>query len=112
MQPLGMENRLIKDSQISASSVFTRLPHRDARQARLNNNYAWCSDTVTQQWVRVDLTRRMSITGISVQGDPEYPILYFAEFKLRYSVDGKKYMYYIGTRGYPKVCFLYAFRFW
>ena len=42
--PLGMETNQIKDQQITASSVFCyNAAKHEAKNGRLNNQYAWCA---------------------------------------------------------------------
>lgn len=104
-QPLGMERKIIADSQITRSSVYKGRSTHEGYQARLNNNQCWCSATPTQsdQWVKVDLRHPMSITGIATQGDPNHLPNFVTKFKLRYSVDGSNYFYKIDDRYFVKV---------
>eukprot|EP00794_Sanderia_malayensis_P008094 gene8094-8961_t len=87
-----MERRIISDAQITASSTFNSNTHK-GKEARLNNNRCWCSATATQtnQWVRIDLEKRLRVTGIAIQGDPAYTPNYIKKFKLKYSIDGTLY---------------------
>eukprot|EP00112_Aurelia_sp_Birch-Aquarium-sp1_P008512 Seg194.3_Seg194.2 transcript_id=Seg194.3_Seg194.2/GoldUCD/mRNA.D3Y31 product="Coagulation factor VIII" protein_id=Seg194.3_Seg194.2/GoldUCD/D3Y31 len=103
-QALGMERKIIADSQITQSSVYHVTTH-EGYQARLNNNQCWCSANLRQsdQWVKVDLRHPMSITGIATQGDPNHPSNFVTKFKLRYSVDGSNYFYKIDNLYHEKV---------
>ncbi|KAK7882323.1 hypothetical protein WMY93_028497 [Mugilogobius chulae] len=93
--PLGMENRLIQDHQISASSTanswyggpwksyFARLNKQgtiNAWQARTND---------LQQWLQVELPQVKKITGIITQGAKALgKEMYVISFSLQYSNDG------------------------
>ena len=80
--------------------------HYKGYNARLDNNMHWCSFTgsdVLKQWVKVDLRYPYSITGISIQGDSHYPPNYIKKFKLRYSVNGKDFLYKVDTTNVQKV---------
>eukprot|EP00794_Sanderia_malayensis_P008095 gene8095-8963_t len=87
-----MERRIISDAQITASSTFNSNTHK-GKEARLNNNRCWCSATATQtnQWVRIDLEKPLRVTGIAIQGDPNFFPNYIKKFKLKYSIDGTLY---------------------
>uniref|UniRef100_A0A8C1KDQ7 ferroxidase n=1 Tax=Cyprinus carpio TaxID=7962 RepID=A0A8C1KDQ7_CYPCA len=71
--PLGMESGLIKDTQITASSVASSLYQWHPWYARLNKNgtvNAWQAkvNNDTQPWIQVDLKDKKKITGIITQG--------------------------------------------
>uniref|UniRef100_A0A8C1XCJ6 ferroxidase n=1 Tax=Cyprinus carpio TaxID=7962 RepID=A0A8C1XCJ6_CYPCA len=71
--PLGMESGLIKDTQITASSVASSLYQWHPWYARLNKNgtvNAWQAKVKndTQPWIQVDLKDKKKITGIITQG--------------------------------------------
>ncbi|XP_019631135.1 PREDICTED: uncharacterized protein LOC109475034 [Branchiostoma belcheri] len=87
--PLGMENGVIKDYQITASSTDGR-NGTQAHYGRLNGWAAWWSNGVPQgvlgidEWFQVDLLKPMYVTGIITQGLARAFIL---TFKIRYSND-------------------------
>ncbi len=90
-----MEHGIILDAQITESTTFGSFTHR-GKEARLNNNRCWCSKTgtvITDQWVKVDLKKPMSITGIKIQGDPGWPKNYLTKFKLDYNYDDRTTFY-------------------
>ncbi|XP_035696828.1 uncharacterized protein LOC118430223 [Branchiostoma floridae] len=87
--PLGMENGVIKDYQITASSTDGR-NGTQAHYGRLNGPAAWWSNGVPQgvlgidEWFQVDLLKPMYVTGVITQGLARAFIL---TFKIRYSND-------------------------
>ncbi len=63
-----MENRLIRDQQISASSNYRNYP---PEEGRLNNDNYWATATAnpSNPWIQVDLLDiGHVITGIQTQG--------------------------------------------
>ena len=93
-----MENGKIKDSEISASSEW-RSDHA-ASQARLNfkagsgKTGSWSSLTNDEnQWLQVDLTVEMKVTGIATQGRNAHP-QWVKSYKLQCSNDGVSFQFY------------------
>ena len=96
---LGMQNGLISDSQISASSEFNsgygpsngRLfytPHN-------GRTGAWSSRTVDiNQWLQIDFKRPTAIVGISIQGRAGSYNQYVTSYTLSYSQDGLSFQVY------------------
>ena len=89
---LGLENGRIRDSQISASSVYDSR-HR-AQNGRLNfkahsgRTGAWSSKVNNvNQWLQVDLKQRTVITGISTQGRDDCCNQFVRTYILSYSND-------------------------
>ncbi|GLD55459.1 macrophage mannose receptor 1 [Lates japonicus] len=82
---LGVEDRNITDSQLSASSsigLFT--PNR----ARLNGNSCWMpSGNPTSSWIQVNLGQTRKVTGIVIQGCPQNDH-WLTKFKIQHSMDG------------------------
>ena len=103
-----MKRSIILDQQITESSVYLNRQNRKGFNARLDGANCWCSftgSTLNQQWVKVDLRYPMSIRGISIQGDPGYPLNYIEKFTLRYSVDGTNFLYKTtDTNHHTEVC--------
>lgn len=64
MQPLGLENRIINDSQFTSS-----IPDGDSKasNARLNSDKFWCASSAII-WLKIDLGRVMTVTGMALQG--------------------------------------------
>ena len=60
MQPLGMENGIILDSQITA-------PGSDSKYSRLNGNKTWCAKS-DNAILTIDLGRIITVTGLAFQG--------------------------------------------
>eukprot|EP00794_Sanderia_malayensis_P016255 gene16255-17897_t len=102
LEPLGMERRIITDAQITESSTYSNT-HK-GKEARLNNNRCWCSanNVQTNQWVRIDLEKPLRVTGIAIQGDPNFLPNYIKKFELKYSIDGSIYQFTKESVGLPK----------
>ena len=94
--PLGMENGIIKDYQITASSVFQA---RDCGpdNARLNKTDnptsigAWCPLTKTNEWIQVKFAVNTLVTGVVTQGRSDYR-QWVTKFKMQYS-ENSSYWY-------------------
>ncbi|XP_072046489.1 uncharacterized protein [Amphiura filiformis] len=70
---LGMQNGLIENSQITASSYRSRSRTFDPWRARLNNPTElryWrpASDAISNSWIQVDFLDTVIVTGIETQG--------------------------------------------
>ena len=95
---LGMENRLIKDAQITVSSEFSS--NNAAIQARLNfkagggKKGAWSARSNDgNQWIQVALGSYTKLTGIATQGRNEVD-QWVTKYQLQYSDDGVNFHYY------------------
>ncbi|XP_037136671.1 coagulation factor V isoform X1 [Syngnathus acus] len=93
--PLGMENRLIEDRRITASSVNSNWYFGDWSPffARLNKQgavNAWqAKNGDIKQWLQVELPEVMKITGIVTQGAKSLgKEMYVTSYTLRYSDNG------------------------
>ena len=86
---LGMEDKNISDSQISASSDF-RTIHL-AHHARLNNADFWAPErSDVNPWLQIDLQKKQTVTKIATQGrslqNGDFN-QWVTEFSLNYSQD-------------------------
>jgi len=95
---LGMENYLIKDAQITASSEHDS--KHAAIQARLNfkagggKNGAWSAGSNdASQWIQVALDGFTNITGIATQGRNAVD-QWVTKYQLQYGDDGLNFHYY------------------
>ena len=93
-----MENRLIKDAQITASSEWDS--NHAAIQARLNfkagggKQGAWSArSNDANQWIQVALGSYTKLTSIATQGRIGYS-QWVTKYKLQYSDDGVNFHYY------------------
>ncbi|XP_078662477.1 uncharacterized protein LOC144906232 [Branchiostoma floridae x Branchiostoma belcheri] len=87
--PLGLENSRIMDMYITASSAEPSFP---AYHARLNSRNAWTSKSSDPSpWLKVDLRRRMMVTGIITQG---FESSFAKSFRFQYSRDGSEWWMY------------------
>ena len=95
---LGMENRLIKDAQITASSEWNS--NHAAIQARLNfkagggKQGAWSArSNDANQWIQVALGSYTKLTGIATQGR-NGANQWVTKYQLQYSDDGVIFHFY------------------
>jgi len=95
---LGMETRLIKDAQITASSEWGS--NHAAIQARLNfkagggKQGAWSAGSNdANQWIQVALGSYTTLTGIATQGRNGNS-QWVTKYQLQYGDDGVNFHYY------------------
>ena len=95
---LGMESRLIKDAQITASSEWDS--NHAAIQARLNfkagggKKGAWSArSNDANQWIQVALSSYTKLTGIATQGRNGYS-QWVTKYQLQFSDDGVNFHNY------------------
>ena len=95
---LGMENGLIKNAQITASSQWDS--YHAAIQARLNfkagggKQGGWSARwNDHSQWIQVTLGSYTKLTGIATQGRNGHS-QWVTKYKLQYSDDGVNFHYY------------------
>ncbi|XP_031558583.1 lactadherin-like [Actinia tenebrosa] len=101
--PLGMENRSILDSQITASSIASKPVHAP-QGARLNNQHvpdvtigAWAAGgTKRGEHIQVDLGRVKMVTKIATQGRPSKGPQWVTEYSVSYSNDTRDWTNYRG----------------
>ena len=103
-----MENRLIKDAQITASSEWDS--NHAAIQARLNfqagggKQGAWSArSNDANQWIQVALKSYIKLTAIATQGR-NGGSQWVTKYQLQYSDDGVNFHYYKASgQSSPKV---------
>ncbi|ROL41994.1 Coagulation factor V [Anabarilius grahami] len=110
--PLGMESGLIKDTQITASSVASSWYSGQWHPwyARLNKQgtiNAWqAKNNDIQQWIQVELKDVKKITGIITQGAKSLGNEMFVKaYTLEYSEDGKRWTKYTDDEDYEQKTF-------
>ncbi|CAL8266681.1 unnamed protein product [Lota lota] len=111
--PLGMENGLIEDHQITASSTATSWmagPWKPSL-ARLNLRgtvNAWQAKNVDMnQWLQIELTQVKKITGIITQGAKSLgKEMYVISYALEYSDDGVHWTQYTDNEEYTSKRFI------
>ncbi|XP_057293625.1 uncharacterized protein LOC130622207 [Hydractinia symbiolongicarpus] len=89
--PLGMQSNHVPNSSISASSHAGK--YFIPSHARLNSlSYSgWCASTQDlSQYLRVDLGKTMTLSGISTQGHKENKD-WVVSYKIKYSITGVSY---------------------
>ncbi|XP_063867870.1 uncharacterized protein LOC135104399 [Scylla paramamosain] len=90
---LGMENYVIPNEQITASSQKT--PDDKAHAARLNADWAWTAEgdskpegeSLLSEWLQIDLGEVKEVTGVVTQGHPHYN-QYVKNFVVQFSETG------------------------
>ncbi|KAJ7383495.1 hypothetical protein OS493_027659 [Desmophyllum pertusum] len=89
--PLGLGNRMIFSSQLSASSE--RDSRHGAKHGRLHGNSAWCSARSSfAKYFQIDFGRTMEVTAVATQGHPREQ-KWVLKYILRYSL-GKHWLAY------------------
>ncbi len=87
-----MQNRKIKDSQLTASSVYRA--GLSTSHGRLNGLTSWSARQRNQnQWIQVDLGRKKVVTAIATQGRRNYD-QWVKTYFVSYSPDGKNFKSY------------------
>lgn len=101
MAGLGLENRNIPDSSITASSMNSAT--YSPTLGRLHHYYGWIAGTSNQQqWFQVDLEGWTKVTRVSTQGR-QNAAQWVTKYKLAYSYDGVFYEEYNEDSGQVKV---------
>ena len=108
---LGMEDGRIKDSALSASSIFLNgIEAHAAKFGRLNlvppSGYAgaWCVKTKdTNQWIQIDLGRPTTVTKVATQGRQDCCDQWVISYAVSYSLISPYWVYHM-NRGQKKVC--------
>lgn len=105
--PLGLENNLITDKQLSAFSAFKNDSSTyGAHRARLNLNswppgYRALKDTHSNSlpWIRIDLGRQLVVTEIATQGFGNTSVAeWVTGFRLMYA-DKLDFAYFVDGEG-------------
>ena len=98
---LGMENEVIVNDQLTASSFY---PGKEAWKARLNNVEYWAPATAepTDAWIQVDLLRGTKVTHLITQGSGNDYQKWVKELQVQYGFSPDELMY-ISEAGEPKV---------
>ncbi|XP_031571293.1 EGF-like repeat and discoidin I-like domain-containing protein 3 [Actinia tenebrosa] len=108
--PLGLEDKRIADSQLSASSVVNNYHH--PKYARLNalpgSDHAgsWRGASRNGEYFQVDLLTTKMITKFATQGRPRDKYnrnQWISKFSLTYSVDGSTWVSYRGDGQSTKI---------
>ncbi|TRY59321.1 hypothetical protein DNTS_033554 [Danionella cerebrum] len=110
--PLGMENGVIEDSQITASSVASSWYSGEwhpwyARLNKQGTTNAWqAKNNDIQPWIQVELKEIKKITGIVTQGAKALRNeMFVTEYILEYSNDGKRWTKYTDDDDYEQKMF-------
>eukprot|EP00057_Strongylocentrotus_purpuratus_P031768 XP_785592.3 PREDICTED: uncharacterized protein LOC580443 [Strongylocentrotus purpuratus] len=101
-RPLGLEDRRIADSQLSASSCWNTI--QCANTARLFNEYqAWSpKKTDKNPWIQVDLRQSFRLEAVLTQGRDNADN-WIQTFLVTYSLDGYSWTYSLGNDGQPQI---------
>ena len=94
-----MEDNIIADDQITASSEGSGTAYHGANNARLNRPLqtgsvgGWVPLIHNlNQWIQVDLLIKTWVTGVVIQGREDHP-RWVTEYKVEYSSDGQNWTY-------------------
>uniref|UniRef100_A0A8C2BPP6 ferroxidase n=1 Tax=Cyprinus carpio TaxID=7962 RepID=A0A8C2BPP6_CYPCA len=110
--PLGMESGLIKDAQITASSVASNWYSGQwhpwyARLNKLGTVNAWqAKNNDMHPWIQVELKDIKKITGIITQGAKSFGNeMFVTAYTLEYSEDSKRWTKYTEDEDYEQKTF-------
>uniref|UniRef100_A0A673LM95 ferroxidase n=1 Tax=Sinocyclocheilus rhinocerous TaxID=307959 RepID=A0A673LM95_9TELE len=110
--PLGIESGLIKDAQITASSVASSWYSGQwhpwyARLNKYGTANAWqAKNNDMQPWIQVELKDIKKITGIITQGAKSLGNeMFVTAYSLEYSEDGKRWTKYTDDEDYEQKTF-------
>ena len=93
--PLGLQDRSIPDSALTASSAEKQ---GLAGNARLNNSGAWVPTKERGAWFQVEFSNMTNITVIATQGDPNYD-RWVKSYSVHHSFDGQYFLQYFKRVG-------------
>lgn len=104
--PLGLANGLIKDEQLSSFSAYNDdFATYGAHRARLNltkwppGYRARNSFLEKLPWIRIDLTKELTITGIATQGYGDASVAeWVTSYRLMYA-DKLDFVYFVDIHG-------------
>lgn len=106
--PVGLENRIVEDGDISNSSM---LDAHLAKYARLNEARglgSWCSSpTDANSWLQIFLGKQYTLTHVALQGVNDNDVKAMT-VKYEKTQDGENWMTYsksAGASSFPKVVF-------
>ena len=108
-----MENGLLPNSAITASSVYGASTHR-SWEARLNNvpkgnSGAWsAASNKAGQWLQIDLGEERLLTNFATQGRPSFP-QWVTSYTILFSSDSVTWTEY-RENGVVKVCDAFFFK--
>ncbi|KAG8186759.1 hypothetical protein JTE90_010656 [Oedothorax gibbosus] len=90
MEPMGLENGLLSDSHISASSYKT--DETSPEHARLNSKTSWSAAATegAPQFIKVDFGALRNISGLVTKGNADDQS-WVTSFQVSYSKDGDKW---------------------
>ena len=103
MASLGLENKDIPDSSITASSRNS--DNYRASQGRLHQQGTWLAKiNGAEQWFQVDFVNWTKVTGVAIQGSGHWQ-WWVTKFKLAYSYDEEFFSDYRENGDNTKVLF-------
>ena len=88
--PLGLQDRSIPDSALTAGSAKPCCP---ATEARLNNAGGWAPSTNLDTWLQIELKYVTKITAIATQGRADLDN-WVESYSVRHSFDGQYFQPY------------------
>ena len=98
MEPAGMENSEIADSQITASDQWNSLSWA-AQRARLNHDTAWSTHILDgNQWIQITFNQQQYVTGLITQGKNH---AWVKTYKVEFTEDGSTWEFASDSVGGP-----------
>ena len=104
---LGMEDGRIKDSALSASTIYN--DKHAANLGRVNlvppsgHSGAWCAKTLdTNQWIQIDLGRPTTVTKVATQGRQDCCSQWVTSYAVSYNLISPYWTYHM-NHGQKKV---------
>ena len=95
--PLGMESGEIGDSQLNASSVYSKQYFHQPFSARLHNQGShWRPRKNSRgEWLQIDFIERVAVTKVATQGAGKIHIKHWVtSYKLSFSEDAASWVYF------------------
>ncbi|XP_035692633.1 uncharacterized protein LOC118427105 [Branchiostoma floridae] len=105
--PLGMENGMIPDENVTASSTHGDCSTGSARLYTVldEQTSGWCPVTTnTDQWLQINLGSEVKVAGVATQGQGGgLSDAWVTSYKLLYSLDGDTWTVILDDQGRQKV---------
>jgi hypothetical protein len=105
---MGLENGLMADQQITASSVHDDDRRFGPAQARLNGESSWVPTTHHNQWIQFDFLEPRNLTGIVTQGNKNINS-WVESYTVQHSLDGKVWNPVLDSASHSEKVFLANF---
>ncbi|XP_033100129.1 uncharacterized protein LOC117103649 [Anneissia japonica] len=98
-EPLGLESGAVPDSKITASSFYPGFP---TLYARPNNGYDWRAYSTKEQWLMVEFSKKVVVTGV-ITIIEQVNSYYVSKFKVAFSSDIRSWTFMKDQNGDDKI---------